>query len=402
MIRVIIISFIVLVVLMIIVAVVAIVNPQLIQRITGGKTAKIETNEAETPSQIADCKSFLPYDEILDYSLDMGVFNYRAVIEVSSINYGLLSATEQQMVDASYRNFLDSLDFPIELYIQTREFDTESVVKDLENRSSEAIKKFPQLRDYSRQYIEEMSMITERFGNSKVKKKFVIVPFNQTDLQDVSELSANDIKNFCIEELISRCNIVCSGLEAIGLETIILNKIGIAECLYSYYHRDSFHLAEDIIRGSFSSLVINAKEDYEPTERVVLDGILSRAQNEIKTKLVTASASNEEIKFYKYIYDELDKFKQDDKDMDMTHLFYSTLDAAEREGYTDSYYRHVKKNPNTKFSKLVKEEVKRGITIPSNISITISDEEATDFRDKQLLGDVDTSVVEITGEETDD
>lgn len=351
-------------------AVIVIIKPDLINKIMGkdGKVEDSSSKENNFPGndvKVGDTKEFLPYERLLDYCLDLGNYNYRAIIEVSSLNYDLMSVTEQQMVDASYKAFLNALDFPIEFFIQTREFDTQAVIDDLKERSNSAVRKYPDLSDYAEQYLYEMSMITARFGNSKTKKKYVIVSFDQSDLKDVSELTKTEINNFAQEELMQRASIVMAGLKGVGLTATLLDRPGIAEVLYSYYHRDNFRIAKDIVDGSLTSLVINGPE-HRTDPRHSLDQILSYAQSSIKG-LVTSSSTDEELKLYKYIFNELEKYKQDDVPMDMAHLFYNTREAAEREGYLDSYFRYVKAHPETDFSNLSDPAPEHSVTIPERI-----------------------------------
>lgn len=363
--RIVVIGFIIIVVFLIIFSLLVFLKPEIFRKKTEDEEKGVSVRyDAEMTPKVGDTKSFLPYKEIKNNCIDMGNYNYRAIIEVSSINYGLMSATEQQMVDASYRSFLDSLDFPIEIYIQTREFDYQRVVDDLEDRTTASIKKYPQLEDYCNHYIYEMSGVTAKFGNSKIKKKYVIVPFDQNELQDVSELSVAEINTFAQEELMSRCSIVVSHLESIGLSATLLDRSSIAECLYSYYHRDSYRIAEDIVSGSLNSLVINGP-DHRVDDRQVLDSILSQAQNSIKNRLVKASSTDEELMFYKFLVNELEKYKQDDRSEDMANLLANSFDAAAGEGYEDSYYDYVKKNPEAKFWNLPEKDYNNGkITIP--------------------------------------
>lgn len=379
---------IVLFLVMIACAVIAVFKPDLIKKFSKGQLDEGNAEAAQEGSgsreaeKIGDTKEFLPYKRLLDYCIDLGDYNYRTIIEVSSLNYGLMSSTEQQMVDATYRNFLDALDFPIEIYIQTREFDTQAVIDDLEERAKSSVKKYPNLQNYAQEYMYEMSGITKRFGNSKTKKKYVIVAFGQDDLQDVSELTKGEIDAFAQEELMQRCSIVLSGLQAVGLNAELLSRTRMAEVLYSYYHRDNFRIAEDIVTGNLTSLVVNGPE-HRTDPRYKLDTILTKTQNSIRS-LVDANTSDDEIRFYKYLCQEIDKYKQDDVTLDMAHLFYNTKEAAEREGFLEDYYRYVKTHPEADFSNLPEKDYNGGnITIPENFERNISDEEINSFRAEQ-------------------
>ena len=366
--RIVVVAIILIFVFMIASAIIVILKPDLFKKNTKEEDMGVDfVYDTDTSAKVGDTKSFLPYEEIGDFAINMGNYNYRAILEVSSINYGLMSATEQSMIDASYRHFLDSLDFPIEIYIQTREFDFQKVIDDLQERSKKAMVKYPQLTDYFNEYIYEMSGITERFRNSKIKKKYIIVPFDNTDLSDVSELSPAEIDEFALENLISRCQICASGLGAMGLDVELLNRSQIAEVLYSYYHRDYFRIAEDIIKGSLTSLVVNGP-DHRTDDRFVLDSILSDAQNSIRTRLVNAETTDTELVFYKYIIEELEKFKQDDTPETIAQLMRNSFDRAKAYGYDDDYYEYAKAHPEARFWGEEETEDNGGkVTIPDEV-----------------------------------
>ena len=104
-------------VILILGAVIVILKPDLINKVSKKNNNSNDDSSAKSGNysssgdvKIGDTKQFLPYERILNYCIDLGNYNYRAIVEVSSLNYGLMSATEQEMVDASYRAFLDALD----------------------------------------------------------------------------------------------------------------------------------------------------------------------------------------------------------------------------------------------------------------------------------------------------
>ena len=381
--RIVVISIIVLFAVLITVTVLMIVKPDIFRKRSKEEEMGVDfVYDSDTSAKVGDSKSFLPYEEINEMSLDMGNYNYRAILEVSSVNYDLMSATEQEMVDAAFKQFLNSLDFPIEIYIQTREFDYQRVVDDLQARSKNAMKKYPQLEDYFNEYIYEMSGITERFGNSKIKKKYVIVPFDNSDLQDVSELSDAEINEFALESLYLRCNTCAAGLGNVGLDVQLLRRPQIAEVLYSYYHRDYFRIAEDITNGALTSLVINGP-DHRADDRYKLDSILSAAQTSIRTRLVKATSTEEELMFYRYIVDELEKFKQDDLPKTIAELMRDSFETAKEHGLEDDYYAYGKAHPEARFWSEETHDYNEG-------NITIPEEEESGFKEiskaKQTLG----------------
>ena len=270
-----------------------------------------ESDTSYTPGNevIGDTKSFFPVKAFYDRAIGFGNYNYRAIIEVSSINYTLLSDEEQRIVDISYQRFLNSLNFPIEIYIQTQEFDSYEIMHNLEANIKEALRKFPHIGDYAEQYYYELSDVTNKIGNSKMKKKYIIVAYNSSDLLDVSELTSYEIEEFALEELRNRCYIVMGGLNGIGLKTELLNKEGIAEVLYGYYHRDTHRIARDFLSGDYTSAIVTGNTE-KPSKIEDFNNIIDEAENRININMLDSEANLKEINLYKSIIAHLEELKR--------------------------------------------------------------------------------------------
>jgi len=254
-----------------------------------------------------------------------------------------MSDTERKMVDLGFQKFLNSLNFPIEVFIQTREFDGEIVVENLHNNINNTSKRFPSIMSYANEYEKAMSSITEYINNSKIKKKYIIVSYNNTDFSDVSALTNYEIKQFALDELLTRCNIVASGLTGVGLDVKLLRKPEIAECLFSFYHRSYYRLAKDIAVGWYDSLVVDRDSQLRVSNRETLDTILLTAQNQIKS-LITADCDNKVLEFYRYIWQVLEYFKQDDRSSYIRDLLESSMEKAYENGYEQEYYSYINNN----------------------------------------------------------
>ncbi len=316
-------------------------KPELLSRLTGkaGYADSGDGTSTISPNEIiGDTKSFILVKSFEDFAMDLGRHNYRAIVECSSVNYDLKSYEEQQMIEGTYSRFLNSLSFPIQIYVQTREFNKGTMLEHLHSNIASSIQRFPSMENYSNRYEEEMQYITEYLNNSKIKKKYIIVPFNNTDLLEVSALTKAEIKEFALSELKNRCNVVVGGLEGVGLTAKLLNRSEIAEVLYSYYHRDTYAIAEDIINGTLTTLSVTGERGTAPTDRMTLDAILLEAQNKIKTEMYKADSSAEEQNFYKYIFDVLESFKQDDKGKNIDELMNNAgINTDEENGIAPVY-----------------------------------------------------------------
>lgn len=267
------------------------------------------TKVSSSYSSIGDTKEFIPVTNLDDYSFCVGDFNYRAIIKCSAVNFGLMNSMEQDRVEASYAQYLNSLSFPIENYTQTREFDKDTMLDNVHANKERAIKKFPMIAAYGNAYEEQLSyLMGEYIQNTKTKKNFVIISYGLNDMTDVSALSATEVKEFALQELSTRASIIKNGLESVGIPCEILDKKGIVEVLYSYYHRDYYKISRDFAAGLYNSVFISKKEKNNYFDKEVLDRILAESQDKVR-RLAGPASTKEEIAFYEYIYQTLDSLR---------------------------------------------------------------------------------------------
>lgn len=257
---------------------------------------------------VRDTKKFLPHRNIEDGIIDLGYHNYRAIVECSSLNYFLMSDVQQQMVEASYQRFLNSITFPISIYIQTREFDTESMMSNLWKNIESAEKKFPSTSGYMREYAANMEALTEYIGNEKIKKKYIIVYYNSTELSGLSSLTSGELREYAVTELKNRCQIIINGLAGVGISAKRLDTDMVTECIYAYIHRTSYLIAKEIADGTFDSLSIDGENKLDD-KTVTMTAILSEAQERINTQLRAGRNTNYEDIIYSYVTGVLEYFK---------------------------------------------------------------------------------------------
>ena len=65
----------------------------------------------------------------------MGGHDYRLVIECSSTNYNLKTDTEREMIELSFQKLLNSLTFPITIFIQTKVLDNTKILSQMEEET---------------------------------------------------------------------------------------------------------------------------------------------------------------------------------------------------------------------------------------------------------------------------
>lgn len=262
--------------------------------------------EAET------AQSFLPFNDIKDSMLSLGNYEYRAYLECQSINYDLKTEQEKEMIDASFQRFLDSLTFGVTLHIQTKTIDNKRTLKSLEDDMVKTVKDYNHLFEYANAYLQEMSSLHEKIGNTKQKKKYVIIPFSDSALLTHSDDAEKYLET--LKGMYNRCQVVSEGLSAMGIQTRILTSIEIAELLYSTYHRDNYTDIDQIISADYMELIVdgnNAIERMDKRDKTLW--IINECENRLKTEILALKLNDEEKERAMKALDGIMKLKKDFK-----------------------------------------------------------------------------------------
>ncbi|MFC1775295.1 hypothetical protein ACFLY0_00325 [Patescibacteria group bacterium] len=119
-------------------------------------------------------QDFVPIKEIRDGVIVMKDGSLRAVIMASSVNMSLKSADEQQSIVLQFQNFLNSLDFPIQIFIQSRKYDIRPYIALLEEREKEQLNDLMKIQ--MREYMNFIKNFTET-TNIMTKNFFVVIPY---------------------------------------------------------------------------------------------------------------------------------------------------------------------------------------------------------------------------------
>lgn len=96
---------------------------------------------------------------------------FRAVLEASAINFDLLSEAEQDAAIFAYRNLVNSLDFPIQVVVRTRQVDITSYVEFLKDQLKE--QPSSSMREQLQSYIEFVEQLV--LENTVLSKRFFVV-----------------------------------------------------------------------------------------------------------------------------------------------------------------------------------------------------------------------------------
>ena len=241
--------------------------------------------DASVRTDIQTAQDFLPFETIKDSMVHIGNHQYRAYIEVSSINYNLKTDKEKQIIEASFQRYLNSLMFPSSIFIHTKTMDNTKQMKSLENDIQNTLLEHPNLSEYAEVYFEEFGSIHERIGNTKQKKKFIIIPFDEAGA--LTNSSDEEKYDYVIKEMYNRCQIVRDGMAGMGIESRILPTADIIELATSVYHRTNYMHIEGVIDGDFTNLIVEGENRQEKMgDNDKLDLILVEALKKIELEIL--------------------------------------------------------------------------------------------------------------------
>ena len=99
----------------------------------------------------------------------------RALLMASSINLALKSNDEQQAIIGQFQNFLNSLEFTVQFFIESRDLDVRPYIALLEERY--ALELDDLMKIQIREYIVFIKDFTER-ANIMAKNFFIVVPYD--------------------------------------------------------------------------------------------------------------------------------------------------------------------------------------------------------------------------------
>lgn len=195
-----------------------------------------------TPAQ-----QFVPVKEVRDGIVVMKDGSLCMVVLVSSINLSLKSYDEQRATLMQFQSFLNTLDFPIQIVIQSRRYDIRPYILSLQNRLKEQVE--PLLQVQTREYIDFIQSFTDQV-NIMRKSFFVVIPYIPPVLTQQKGLSkvfsfftktntdTKTISDFEEErtQLEERVSVVEQGLSRVGLRVAQLGTEEVIELLYKTFN----------------------------------------------------------------------------------------------------------------------------------------------------------------------
>jgi hypothetical protein len=253
--------------------------------------------------------NFLQFDKIEDNMIvqDNGQ-KYLMVIECEGVNYDLMSKVEKTAVEAGFVQFLNTLRYPIQLYVQTRAVNIgESIQnyrsklaitkKELDNKQMEynrilksedynekeaeivrrELIRIKNLYEYGQDVVND---IQKTSSNKNVLRKhyYIVVPYYTAEI-GTDLLAEEEKRNMIFSELYTRCQSLIRALFSCEMKCRILNSTELVELLYIAYNRDDAetYSVEKALQAGYNELYSTAPDVLDKRMKAIDESIENNA-----------------------------------------------------------------------------------------------------------------------------
>ena len=188
-------------------------------------------------------QEFVPIDDVRDGIVILKNGGMRGILMASSINFALKGDSERQAILLQFQDFLNSLDFPIQILAQSRRLDIRPYIALLEGRYKE------QTNDLMKIQIEQYMAFIKSFTESTsimTKNFFIVVPYDAAIIKTSSKFpfggkeASKEEKAEDFEEkenqLEQRMGVVEQGLVRCGVRVAKLGTDEVVELFYKIFN----------------------------------------------------------------------------------------------------------------------------------------------------------------------
>lgn len=199
--------------------------------------------KSSTPSQ-----KFIEIQDIKDDVIILKNSGLRAVCLASSINFELKGSEEQEALIAHYQGFLNSLDFPLQILINSRKLIIEPYLNDL--RELAKIQENELLHAQTVEYIDFIEKFVE-MTDIMNKSFYLVIPYNPAGAtkekiwdklkyvikpkETIEKLPAEKFQEYK-DQLMQRVVHVINGLRGLEVRASLLNTGQLIRLFYEFYN----------------------------------------------------------------------------------------------------------------------------------------------------------------------
>lgn len=189
-------------------------------------------------------QTFVPVKEIKDGIVILKDGGYRGILICSAVNFALKSAEEQQAITVGFQNFLNTIDFSIQIVVNSRRMDLRPYLAFLNEQATDQETEL--MRIQLREYLSFVSSFADQ-TNIMTKSFYIVVPYaraidptskmlfdratGQPQTVDPTVLFEEDRAQ--VEQ---RFSLIMTGLSGVGVRTTPLGTEEVIELLYRSFN----------------------------------------------------------------------------------------------------------------------------------------------------------------------
>jgi len=258
-----------------------------------------------------DIFNFMEFDKIQDNMIiQQNGEKYTAVIKCKGINYNLMSEVEQLSVEEGFMGFLNTLKFPVQLYVQAQTVNLKNNISDYKENMKAIYEEYDEINsEYNGvlnslestdeeiealedkrnsilnvlEYGQDIVRYVERLALNKnmlQRNFYVLVSYYKAELSNASNFNKEELLDICYSELFTRVQSIISGLSMCSVNGDILNSNEIAELLYSAYNRDdkNYMSVKQALEAGFHRLYTTSEDAVTKKHKKLLENIRQEAE----------------------------------------------------------------------------------------------------------------------------
>lgn len=284
---------------------------------------------------------FMEFDEIVDNMIvRKNGTQYLMILQCNGVNYDLMSEQEKISVEEGFVQFLNTLRFPIQLYIQSRTLNLRDIIEEykarVDNLTVEIDKidaKIAQAKAQGNRALREKLEFEKRrkvnileYGiditdyveklssnrNVLQQRTYVVVSYYSAEIGGgLDKYSKEEIYNMCFAELYTRCQNIASALGTSQITSQILDSEQLAELLYVAYNRDEAELLQlsKALDAQYDALYSSGK-DVLKKKQEKLDQEINIAAIDMATDSILKADRQKQIEELELAISKEEKIKQ--------------------------------------------------------------------------------------------
>ena len=274
---------------------------------------------------------FMEFDKIDDNMiLQKGGKRFLMVIECQGVNYDLMSGLEKNSVEQGFLQFLNTLRYPIQIYVQTRTVNLGSSINSYKERVDDISKQYAtkqmeynqkarsgqfteaELSKEKYELIRQRNLYeygvdiinnTERMSLNKnilSKHYYVIIPYYPDEASN-GAYQQDEITSLAFSELYTKAQSIISSLAVCGINSKILDSTELAELLYVAYNRDEseifnlrralnagyedlYSTAPDVLNKRMKELDVKIEQDAIRKANEIIYDVIEENEKQRKVK----------------------------------------------------------------------------------------------------------------------